>query len=91
MPVDEEESLAAWQALLAGLTELCAGLGAALRSGGPVEEDELSHLMPPGSLNALLLRCPGVEARQAVWRIAQELPFLPAAAELHETAVQVGA
>lgn len=62
--------------MLAGVTELCAGLASAVASMG-ADPAALGCLLPAGSLTALLAACPTPAAARAVMSMATALPFLP--------------
>ena len=79
-----QETAESWEAVLSGVTELCAGLSAALAAGTD-DPSSLSALFPAGSLSRLLGLCPSPAAIRAVLGIATALPYLPAAAEVRIT------
>ncbi|KAF6261308.1 condensin II non structural maintenance of chromosomes subunit-domain-containing protein [Scenedesmus sp. NREL 46B-D3] len=77
----QEESVDSWQALLAGLAEICAGVGMALQHE-LCDEQDVHGLFSESSLQQLLAACPGAAAERCVWRVAEALPCLAAARQL---------
>lgn len=76
-----DESPESWTALLAGLAELCAGLGEALRQE-LCDEADVRGVFAADALQRLLDAAPAPAARRHVWRIAECLPCLAAAGQL---------
>ena len=85
-----QESPDSWEAVLAGVAELCAGLASAVASMG-ADPALLGDLLPAGSLTALLAACPTPTAARALMGMATALPFLPGAQDVRiRWAEQIG-
>ena len=65
------------------MSELCAGLAAAVASGG-AEPAALAELLPPDSLTELLRMDLTPAAEKTVLDIAIALPYLPGAREVRQ-------
>ncbi|KAL3138948.1 hypothetical protein ABBQ32_005760 [Trebouxia sp. C0010 RCD-2024] len=75
---EQQESAAGWQAILAGLAELCTGLATAVASD-PDEAALLQGLFGPDALLQLLGLCTTALTRELVMRVAQAIPHTEAA------------
>ena len=78
MQVELQESAVGWQAILAGLAELCTGLSTAVASD-PDETVLLQGLFHLNALLQLLGLCTVAPSRELVMRIAQAIPSTEAA------------
>ena len=81
LSLQDGETLESWEAMLLGLGELCAGIGAAV-ADERCEPLAADGLFPAGDLARLLEVAPTPAARGAVLGIATALPFLEASEEI---------
>lgn len=78
LQAEQQESAEGWQAILAGLAELCTGLATAVALD-PDEAALLQGLFHAETLLQLLELCATALSREMVMRIAQSIPSTAAA------------